>query len=298
MVSEDRDKTAGSADFERVTIFLFGTSFDLHVRITRMIESMEIRDRIMSSWFDRRVARWVISRLPLLELAGTRPECSIFQIEGTVLQQTNPSKCDGSGIVDRQKLVISGGFEGTKGHILALKEMHEVRILDNRLDGARVVLLLEPDSYIKKIKHREPLVALSQRVNLWATSGLVDAVFVAPELSDTENMPARYERIHKAISPALWCTNVENPHFKEIISRGDEVSYGLVRLFIHEPWPHISFLTGTREMSAEDVRASLRRYIAGLVANGAGRFQIPHNFSEDELEEIVEPYYRKSSKGL
>lgn len=79
----------------------------------------QVKERIRDEWLDAEVANWVISQLPLLDLA-TKPACPILSVpEVKFLNQPSPIK----------RLVISGGLEGTTGHVKAFGSAQEARTL-------------------------------------------------------------------------------------------------------------------------------------------------------------------------
>jgi hypothetical protein len=95
--------------------------------------------------------------------------------------------------------VTSGGFEGSKAHVSALKEFREVKWLMNGV--VVTVLLLEPDSFIQA-KGRETLAKLPERAEVWATSGLVDVVVCLPERGAGVEPTEHYTKIQQQIAPA------------------------------------------------------------------------------------------------
>lgn len=227
----------------------------------------EIEGFIKDSWTDKDVANWVIKKLPLLEFGFTHPSCPVYGLsleQGLIpLNDTNFSL---SRFKEKDKLVMSGGFEGTEGHIKVIKEMFETRILANRFRSP-IVLMLEPDSYVQKQKKREPLVNLNQRIALWSTSGLVEAVMVLPQKPDNMSSSDFYDyKIHELIQPATWCVNIENPHFFEIMNRGiQSPNYDLVRLFVNHIEVHTSFLNSTSTLSKAEVKERLNTYVLELI---------------------------------
>ncbi len=229
----------------------------------------EIESSITNNWSDKEVANWVIKKLPLLKLGFTHYPCPIYGVSlNNGLIPLNDTNSPLSRFKEKDKLVMSGGFEGTEGHIKVIKEMHETRILTNRFSSP-IVLMLEPDSYVQKQKKREPLVNLSQRIALWSTSGLVEAVMVLPEKPDGLSSSDFYDhKIHELIQPATWCVNIENPHFFKIMNRGNnEPSYDLVRLFVHHIEVHTSFLNLTSTLTKVEVKEKLNTYILEMIKN-------------------------------
>jgi len=146
-----------------------------------MNAKQEVEDYIHTNWLDRVVAQWVIRQLELLTRANISPTCPVYILSLTEGLQRTDTQESPDDFVHKPKLVTSGGYEGVRGHIRLINELHEIRALTtNGPSELSIVLLLEPDSYIQN-KGREPLVKLDQRAELWATSGLVDAVMLLPE---------------------------------------------------------------------------------------------------------------------
>lgn len=264
-----------------------------------MSAKVEVESHIRENWRDPKVAEWVIRNLPLLEHSFSHPQCPIYILDlEKGLTQINTATSPFLNITDRQKVVISGGFEGSSGQIQAVKYLEEIAKLDKELWDAVTLVMLEPDSYIRKVKHREPLVNIQQRCALWSTTGLAQAVILLPEPDPEIDVDEHYQKIHRAIAPAVWSTNYENPHWREIIMRhrADVIEGG--HLYINEPIPHTSFLCSTRDLSVEDVLKELRVYIENQVRDGAGRFNIPPGFSESFYQEQLEVSYKIVCEGL
>lgn len=255
----------------------------------------EIESSIKDSWSDRDVANWVIKKLPLLQYGFTHSSCPVYGLsldQGLIL--LNDSNFPLSRFKEQDKIVMSGGFEGTEGHIKVIKEMFETRILTNRFSSP-IVLMLEPDSYVQKQKGREPLVSLGQRISLWSTSGLVEAVFVLPEKPDGLSTSDFYDhKIHELIQPATWCVNVENPHFFEIMNRGVSTpTYDLIRLFVHHIEVHTSFLNSTRPLKKDEVKKELQSYLLDLIKS--------NKYTSTRLlspEEEVKIFVKRIAEGL
>lgn len=254
---------------------------------------LEVENFITSSWIDKRVASWVIGKLPLLEYGFTHPPCPVYNLsleKGLVLENI-PFQGD---FEHSNKLVMSGGFEGTEGHLKVVQEMYETRALTGKVQNP-IVLMLEPDSYIRNRKQREPLVNLHQRKSLWSTSGLVEAIIVLPDKPESLSAHDFYDKqIHRLIAPASWCVNIGNPHYFEIMNRGEEeMQYDLVRLFVHHIEVHTSFLNSTRRLTGEEVRAKLRDYLLELVK--CNRYTTTGFISP---EEEVNIYMERIASGL
>jgi hypothetical protein len=250
----------------------------------------EVESRVRSGWIDPKVAEWVLRNFPLLEFDGASLACPVYKLD------------DVSSVAkfkDRLKIVISGGFEGTKGHLEAIRrDLPEIRALDREKWGALLVVMLEPDSYIITRKGRKPIVNLDERQELWSASGLVDAVIILPEEKRNESVASRYALIHKKIEPALWCTNKENPSHYEILMRRDLNMFDISRLLLHEPRPHASFLASTQKLKAEEVRVRLRDYITDLVKNAASCYNLPPEIPANEVDYIAGLYINETLKGL
>ena len=246
----------------------------------------EIESNIYSNWQDKEVATWVAKQLPLLGKAGIHSPCPVFSLsfdEGLV--PDNEKAMSAGSFIDDEKIVMSGGFEGTNGHLIAVRDMNELKALCLPM-GRPIVLLLEPDSYIQEMKKRSPIVNLDQRKYMWSTSGLVHAVVCLPGkkagLLDTEH----YLEIHKNIKPAVWCANVENPHWSEIVFRPDLEGLNLVSLFVHKPEIHASFLNSTRNLSAKELIIALKEYSLSL-ARQTSSYQLLRMFPPEENAEYI-----------
>lgn len=216
----------------------------------------QIKARIRDEWLDAGVAKWVISQLPLLDMAA-KPACPILSVpEVKFLNQPPPIK----------RLVISGGLEGTTGHVKAFGFAHETRALMKKhpLDGLPIFALLEPDAFITQ-KGRKPLATQPERAQLWATSGLVDGVILLPDRDQEVDPTPHFLTIHKSIAPALWLTTGENPAMVEILKRGSPKNGIDVGAIIPRTiTPHASFLAETKPMGRDDVRAALFEHVALL----------------------------------
>lgn len=218
--------------------------------------SEQVRERIRDEWLDIGVANWVIRQLPLLDLAThpARPILSLSEVQPP--PPLRPVK----------KLVLSGGLEGTAGHVGAMRFAHETRALmeQHPIDGLPLFALLESDSYIKN-KGREPLVTQEERAELWATSGLVDGVVLLPDPSQHASPDRRSPSIHQFIAPAFWLTTGDNPAMIEILKRGgSKRGIDVGTIIPRSITPHASFLSETRSMSRDDVRTASFEHIALL----------------------------------
>jgi hypothetical protein len=155
--------------------------------------------------------------------------------------------------------VISGGFEGTKGHISAINEMIEAKVLSES-KGTPVVLMIEPDLYIEENKNREPLLTIEQRKQLWSTSGKVDVLVLLPNRDRSVDISDHYRSVHEYIKPASWCASIENPYQLEVVTRDGENALDIMRLFAHKPNVHSSFITSTQTMNTKQLVEALREY--------------------------------------
>lgn len=263
------------------------------VKSPQMSAEQEVKDNIHESWLDRKVADWVVKNLPLLEYGYTHPQCPIFKLDlDEGLSQINRDIAHADNFKDTSKIVISGGFEGTSGHIKAIKELWEIRALTSNYGVSPIAVMLEPDSYIRSQKNREPLVNLQQRTELWSTSGWVDAVIVLPETEPGENISDHYFKVNEHLVPAGWCANVENPHWNEIAIRDGKKETIFTKILKHDPSPHASFLASTMNSDVEEVKYRLAEYILSMVKRpdiySVGFGEPPIEIAEAIFERIVE----------
>lgn len=197
-----------------------------------------------------------------------------------------------------KKLVLSGGLEGTAGHVGAMKFAHETRTLmeEDPIDGLPIFALLEPDSYIRK-KGREPLATQQERAELWATSGLVDGVVLLPDRDQDPSPARRYPKIHELLAPALWLTTDDNPAMVEILRRGLKTAIDIGDIIPRTiDKPHATFLSNTRSMKRTDVRAALFEHIALLYSEKYRySFQI---LSADTYLDVIEAIVDELAKEL
>ena len=214
----------------------------------------EIERHILDSWNDKQVARWVLNRLPLLEKGFTCKEVPVFRYSIKEGLTSKNGLLSTESFKERHKLVISGGFEGTQGHLRAVENMHETKWLTGRKESL-VVLMLEPDSFIHSRKKRRPLTILSQREALWKTSGLVDAVVILPDSSKVENKSYFYTQIAKHLGNAEWCASIENPAWREVVTKqGLQEHLDSSRIYDDELYVHSSFLESTRALKASELK--------------------------------------------
>ena len=217
--------------------------------------SEKVKQKIFDSWLDHQVAHWVIDQLKLLNLESSR-------VEATILSLSSTGEISDPSIDFSKKLnfIISGGLEGTVGHVAALTEIYEAKILmDANLDR-EVTLLLEPDSYIKN-KGREVLVSQAERAVLWANSGLADCVIMLPD--EIMNVD-RYAFLEKLFEPAIWFVTIDNPGIKEIRNRTDFdgiYAFQIIKLLMK---PHASFLAETQLKKKWKVLNELYQYLESL----------------------------------
>lgn len=250
--------------------------------------SEQVRERIRDEWADTAVANWVIEQLPLLDLA-THPARPILQLSD--VQPPPPLR-------SVKKLVLSGGLEGTAGHVAAMKFAHETRALmeDDSIDGFPIFALLEPDSYIGK-KGRKPLVTQPERAKLWATSGLVDGVVLLPDRDQDPSPALRYPKIHELLAPALWLTTGDNPAMVEILRRGLTTAIDIGDIIPRTiDKPHATFLSNTKSMRKDEVRTALFEHIA-LQYTQKYRHSF-HILSADTYLDIVKTVVDELAEGL
>lgn len=250
----------------------------------------ELEQHIISSWQDRQVAEWVVDKLPLIEMGDTHPSCPTFNLslDNGLLEEHGGL----NNIQEKLKFVMSGGFEGTKAHITAVEEMQDVRTLT--FSRGNIIIMLEPDSYIKRYKERDPIVNLEQRSYLWSTSGLVDAVIRLPEKKESTDTKEHYMQIHQHIKPAAWLTNAENPNHLQILLRSDPQSITLGHVFVHQPEVHASFLHSTMDLSLEELKGKLLDYSA-LLSNKRGPYALPRTATQEQISRVI---YERLSREL
>ena len=244
----------------------------------------EVESYITNSWQDKKVAKWVIGSLPLLEKGFTHSPCPVFNLsfEHGLVKKYEAST--DNTFRNNRKIVMSGGFEGTEGHMHAVSELREVRALTI---NAPFVLMLEPDSYITQQKGRHPIVNIKQREQLWSTSGLVENIILLPEKEDGVSSEKHYLQIHKHIAPAVWCANVENPYWLEIITRMQESEeLDIIRVFKHWPELHTSFINSTKDLSAEEVKNTLYSYFLDFCRKPE-IYAVPHLTTPEEIAKII-----------
>ena len=235
----------------------------------------QIKERIRGDWLDARVADWVISQLPLLDMA-TKPACQILSL--SEIQPPFP-------LQSVKKLVLSGGLEGTTGHVKAFGFARETRALmgEYPVDGLPIFALLEPDSFIEE-KGRKPLVTQPERAQLWAESGLVDGVILLPDRNQNTNPTNHYSTIHELIAPALWLTTGDNSAMAEILKRGSPKNgIDIGAIVPRTITPHASFLAETKSMEKDDAKEALFKHVALLYRQKFGdtfaRFSVQAHFA-------------------
>ena len=234
----------------------------------------QVKDRIRDEWLDPGVANWVISQLPLLDMA-TKPARPILSL--SEIQSTNPLR--------QKKLVLSGGLEGTTGHVKAFGFARETRALmgEYPVDGLPIFALLEPDSFIEE-KGRKPLVTQPERAQLWAESGLVDGVILLPDRNQNTNPTNHYSTIHESIAPAFWLTTGDNSAMVEILKRGSPKNgIDIGAIVPRTITPHASFLAETKSMEKDDAKEALFKHVALLYRQKFGdtfaRFSVQAHFA-------------------
>lgn len=223
----------------------------------------EVCERVRDKWLDPRVAELVIAQMMAwrIEVAERSPIVGLrYGDQGLEFIGSAP------WWLEMDKYVTSGGFEGSVGHQRALMELREAKVLGGQ--GALIVLLLEPDSYIRKRKRREPLATLEERAEIWATSGLCDAVVCLPDLPAGINQTGHYELVHERLKPARWCTNVNHPYLREVILRGGKQAVDLFQIFQTPASIHVSVLASTQGMRWEEAVESLRQRVMDIAKSG------------------------------
>lgn len=257
---------------------------------------LEVESRVFAEWKDSRVASWVVENLALLDLAGTVPPCDVYSLS------LDKGLCDGPDddwdkkrFKESPKFVMSGGFEGTKAHVLAVRYLRDNAVVTSMDWQVRkkIVLLLEPDSYIREVKQREPLTNLTQRVEMWSTTGLLDAVVKLPERDFSVPDDVFYGQIHYYLSPAEWCANIENASWREIAMRGDGI-LNTARIISNYPFVHASFLASTQMLDRDEVIKRLKIY-AEIMTHKGVPYDTVSGFSEGKS---AEHFYKEAAKGL
>lgn len=254
----------------------------------------EIIASIKNQWTDPMVANWVVSQMELLHIKPKSLPSPTHVLEYSQESQVVPRNEKSSKIFKSEfKVVMSGGFEGTEGHLLAARDMDEWTRWTSYYDKndwtrrnlilTKKALLLEPDSYIRVRKKRDPLVSLENRVSLWSTSGLFDYIIVLPERPEGLEDRGFYEKVHDCISPAVWCANILNDHWREIVIRKGIPFYDPGRILGHEPRPHASFLSSTKEMTFEQLFDSLYPYLVELIKTDRYEVFRPQTAEADAL---------------
>lgn len=254
----------------------------------------QVKRQIVENWKDKQVANWVIESLPLLEIGLSQPACPVytFSLERGLVQKYTAGPSE--RFKNTLKLVISGGFEGTIGHLKAVSRLHEVRALTT--DGnCDIVLMLEPDSYIRNAKKRKSLVNLSQREKLWSTSGLVDAVVLIPDSSLVANKNEHYSKFSKHLGPLRWCTSIENPAWKEIITREDmNDALDIIRADNDEFYVHASLLAASKNLGSEEMKQRVYEDILSRVS----KMESPDLLELIPAEVLAKSIFEKVAKGL
>lgn len=254
----------------------------------------QVKNQIIKTWKDKQVANWVIDSLPLLEVGLAQQECPIytFSLEDG-LKQTNIAKPI-QRFKETPKLVMSGGFEGTIGHLRAVDNLHEIRALTTKGD-CLLVLMLEPDSYIRNVKERDPLINLPQREILWSTSGLINAVILIPDSSLIENKGVYFSRLSERIGQTRWCTSIENPAWREIITRDDmSGALDIIRANNDELYVHTSLLASSKNVRPDEMKQRIYDDILSRIE----KMESPDLLKLISLEVLAENIFGRVSKGL
>ena len=254
----------------------------------------QVKNQIIETWKDKQVANWVIDSLPLLEIGLTQQECPVYTLsleEG--LKQKNTAKPI-QRFKETLKLVMSGGFEGTVGHLKAVDNLHEIRALTTNGD-CLLVLMLEPDSYICNVKDRDSLINLHQREVLWSTSGLIDAVILIPDSSLIENKGEYFSRMSERIGQTRWCTSIENPAWREIITRDDmSGALDIVRANNDELYVHTSLLAYSKNVDSDEMKQRIYDDILSRIE----KMESPDLLKLIPLEVLAENIFDRVSRGL
>jgi hypothetical protein len=251
----------------------------------------KVKDQITHSWKDKRVAQWVINSLPLLEMGFTQPACPVYTLSlEKGLQEDNKSTSI-KDFKDTLKLVISGGLEGTVAHLRAVDNLNEIRALTT--DGScHLVLMLEPDSYIQNAKKREPLVSLEQRKVLWSTSGLVDAIILAPDSSVETNKNIYFSQLSDIIGPTRWCTSIDNPEWLNIITRHDPNGpLNCIQVWDDEICIHASLLASSQNADSNEMKRRIYENVLMYVK----KYFISRSVPPEVEAQIIS---KRISKGL
>lgn len=226
-----------------------------------------VRSTIRNSWNNPQVAEWVIWQLPLLRehVQETKP-IFILSSEGELRAKERDSFA-AEKFLQKHKIILSGGLEGTLGHMHAVWQIHEYKWLAGECMDSDVVLALEPDSYIRQ-KCRKPLATQEQRAEMWATSGKVDAVVCLPEPRGRFDT-ARYVGVHQRIKPAAWMASSRMPFWKEVIMRDGVDAIITPRIISESVTPHASFLKQTQAWDREQTLEGLRVHIGDMLRDEA-----------------------------
>lgn len=254
----------------------------------------QVKNQIMETWKDNRVANWVIDSLPLLEVGLTQPECPVYTLsleEGLMLKnEAKPIE----KFNETLKLMMSGGFEGTIGHLRAIDNLHEIRALTTK-GNSYLVLMLEPDSYIRNVKSRDPLINLRQREILWSTSGLIDAVLLIPDSSLVKNKYKYFSKLSEAIGQTRYCTSIENPAWREIITRDDkDGALDIIRATNDELYVHASLLASSKNIGPKE----MRQIIYEDILNRVIKMESPDLLKLIPAEILAKNIFERVSEGL
>lgn len=263
--------------------------------VTMNIAAAEVKQSIYRRWQESKVAAWVINQLPLLH-RKPHDEAPIYALQLTSgLRKINHAQFRFPSFRSTPKFVMSGGFEGSGGQLESVNEMWEIRALSSSWNDAALAVLLEPDSYVRR-KGRRPIVDFAHRKLLWATSGLVDAVVALPTRRLKTSSQTHYLRIHDNIKPAKWCSNPENPAALEIVRRGDDGLFDLIRLTKHIPRLHTSFLASTQRMTVEETRTALFDSLLSMTRRPDLYKTLPEGFGSPE--DHAQILFQELSRGL
>ncbi len=131
-------------------------------------------------------------------------------------------------------------------------------------------------------------------MHLWSTSGLVDAVILLPEEDEDMSTEEHYGQIHQHIQPAVWCVNIENPDWRQIIMRRELDFIDLVRIIVHKNEVHSSFLHSTMNLSVGELRMAFLDYSLEI-AKKASSHQSSTIISPEQIAGII---YDRFVQGL
>ena len=229
--------------------------------MSNYIEAQQkIITEVTQAWIDPLTAQWAIQELPLLSRLPSA-EVPILEItrDYQLFMQNDVTRL--ATFLDTPKLVASGGFEGTAGHVNMTREMLDTsRVLSmGQPYSIHTGVMLESNSFAYA-KGRDPIIPQELRTQLWAQSGLVDFVITLPDQpNDPSLLSNHYQNIHQLLGRTLWSASVENPHWREIIDRGLQGNYYIPCLLNEEFYsPSTSFIAETQNLTFTQLVMRLR----------------------------------------